>query len=701
MPEPQYAEYLCPYRRPLSCGEPQKTVQQESAAKFCMQCGFPAMLREGIELRGTRGVYRVLGLVGGRGAGRLYRGIQVQGNQPVVIKEFLLPKRSFAPEDARSRKEVFPRVGGLALADGRTQESRLIPPFEALVDPREERCFLVMLGERDLYPTLGSYLGIHGAWAQAQVYEALNQLLQTLEFLHSQKFRLPAGQVRQGLAHGNLSLESVLIAQEDATFFLYVCDPDLWERLFDPTLVVGVEPTLQQDLKALGFVAFYLAAGRAVDPASGRTLEPRDERNWPGIDRNLRLFILRLLEIEQPFTGVAQARAALRSLPKPQEEASPEVKPIAEESAEPVRSFPWLPTLAGLAVVLVGGLVWWFFPRSDSTPAYATLLPRIADVPAVPKGSFTYTAEPEGSWRYVARFKTPLNKDLSLEQELIGRRPEFKLSYQKPAENTTEATLETVEQERADFAIMDLIQDLPSDLKAEKVAYDGVLVFVDFSSQTRAKSLPRALGGKITFDQLRRLFTGQINNWRDLGLSDDLPVRLYIPTESVAVRVFEERVLKEGKQIATFRSLIGTKIKRLSTEEALREVRRDFENGRGGIGFGIVSKFYEQCGGYPLALVADRASAVQALVQNGQQPINPTMDLCKKGIYAPAVEAFREGTNMEPYPLGYPLGVVYPNDNNRDKPGKKFVDMLRTTEGQRLLSKSGLVPLQPLAPNGS
>jgi hypothetical protein len=68
------------------------------------------------------------------------------------------------------------------------------------------------------------------------------------------KFRFPSGQVQLGIAHGNLSLDSLLIAKNqngtagngfnnsatlsseilNTDFFIYVCDLALWESLFDP-----------------------------------------------------------------------------------------------------------------------------------------------------------------------------------------------------------------------------------------------------------------------------------------------------------------------------------------------------------------------------------------------------------------------------------------------------------------------------------
>jgi ABC-type phosphate transport system substrate-binding protein len=126
----------------------------------------------------------------------------------------------------------------------------------------------------------------------------------------------------------------------------------------------------------------------------------------------------------------------------------------------------------------------------------------------------------------------------------------------------------------------------------------------------------------------------------------------------------------------------------------LRKVIRDFEEKEiGAIAFGTISKAFGQCSVYPLALVEGEKDPVQVLVQDNNQPINPAIDLCKdKGSYFPDRQVLKTGS----YPLGYPLAVVYPRDNSRPPVGAKFAEMLRTEEGQRLLGKTGVVPLQPL-----
>lgn len=135
-------------------------------------------------------------------------------------------------------------------------------------------------------------------------------------------------------------------------------------------------------------------------------------------------------------------------------------------------------------------------------------------------------------------------------------------------------------------------------------------------------------------------------------------------------------------------------IERVPTFEMLRKVIRSFEGEKvGAIAFAPLSKVFGQCSVYPLALVEGEKDPVHALVQDNSQPVNPTTDLCKdKGSYFPNLQVLKTGS----YPLGYPLAVVYPRDNSRPPVGAKFAEMLQTQEGQQLLSKTGVVPLQPL-----
>ena len=127
----------------------------------------------------------------------------------MLLKNILLPERYFNAEEIRQRKQGFKSLAGFSLADGRIQDLRCLQPLEAIADEIQPRCYLI-LDERSGSPTLNRYLN-NGAFSPLQVRAILQMVLQSLEFLHGQKFRLPSGKIIDGLAHGNLSLDSLLL----------------------------------------------------------------------------------------------------------------------------------------------------------------------------------------------------------------------------------------------------------------------------------------------------------------------------------------------------------------------------------------------------------------------------------------------------------------------------------------------------------
>jgi hypothetical protein len=735
-----YRQYRCWNGNPLSCHYPPQTVLQDPKAAYCAECGFPVTLVEKQEIRGNRGRYRIDRFLGHRGKSRLYQATLITDGQPVVIQEYLLPIRSFSEPEIQQRKAAFEQKAGVSCVDGRLQDYRLIAPWEAIADRNLERCYLVTRGAIAIQPTLGTYLKQHGAMTEPQVRHVLNQVLQTLEFLHGQKSRLPGGQVQSGLAHGNLSLESLLIiptaeprsgltplpqpqTPHPQNFFVYACDLALWESLFDSPTAAPRHPSLSQDLIDLGYVGFYLLAGRTQEPESPKTLDPKDDRHWGTTSPALKTFLLRLMEFDIPFESAEVARQALLQLPG--NGFNPHtITTIEAEEEEPVttlRPFWFLYGLVGLAVI--AWLGWWLLGRSQSVAQDQSdpLLCCINKVAGVPEGSFTYTAETDSTWDYIIQRPDLIQKGTTLAQALETRQPKLQLDYtSEPSITKILAGLQPGELEPNQFAVLSLTDSLvgqlaQQDLVQKEVAYDGLVVFVAFSYAEREKSLPTRLNGQITIEQLQKLYTGQIQNWQQLG-GPDLPVKLYAPAEPEALRIFKERVLRTEQNQAQFEQLLPktdplSRFTRSSdqiaitpkpTFEMLRSVIQDFEadeqNGEqqvGAIAFGSLSKVFGQCSVYPLAIVDGKKPSIQALIQDTGKPINPTTDLCRnKGSYRPQVQLFKTGQ----YPLAFPLVVVYPQDNRLPPAGDKFADMLRTQEGQLLLQQTGLVPFVELSP---
>ncbi|MGF1576416.1 MAG: hypothetical protein ACFCU9_10840 [Cyanophyceae cyanobacterium] len=716
-----YPQFACQRNDPLGCDIALQTLEGMSKAKFCSQCGFPVPLAPRQELRGRRGSYQVIKLLGKRGLGRLYAGINQSDGQPVVIKEYLLPNRAFgAPEDWQSRQETFVRVAQFRAADGRDQDFRLLPTWDAIADPTTRRCYWIGQGRLGAAPTLAQVLGERGRMDPVDIRRLLDQVLQTLEFLHQQKFQFAAGNARTGLTHGSLSLESLLVAQNGPDFFVYLCDLGFWEQLFDPAVPPGQPLSPEQDLKALGVVGFHLLQGGTSDPLTGQPLDWRDDQTWPRRDTALKDYLKRLLGVGIPLETATAARQALWELPKPGDESQP-LATGAEQDSTARRQGGGKVWWLLLLLLLLGLGAWQLVSHLNRTQQplreELILLPRLGDINDVPTGQFTFSSEVPGiAHRALVqlRFSNPLTGNQNIVERLQQSFSGLELVH-TPAESA-EAASQQVVQETSTFAITNLMDQPQGDpqgrcqvpygdsLSRCDVAYDGLMVFVPFIYARRTEGLPRALNGQISFDQLRQLYTGQVANWSELG-GPNRRVQLFAPTEPELVRLFEQRVLATADAIEDFRALLaaGT-IQTQGTFQTMGQIRADFESQPdvGGIAFGSISIVFGDCNVYPLA-VGEGNTYINPIVPGSTllarnvRTINPNSDLCLlKGQYFLSESAFREGR----YPLASPLSLLSLRDNRQEpryRIGEKVAEMLRSQEGQCLLQSSNLIPLQPVS----
>ncbi|MDA0673427.1 MAG: septum site-determining protein, partial [Cyanobacteria bacterium] len=244
-----------------------------------------------------------------------------------------------------------------------------------------------------------------------------------------------------------------------------------------------------------------------------------------------------------------------------------------------------------------------------------------------------------------------------------------------------------VDSQQAMVLELPLIGDIPPSVAVKVIAYDALAVLVPYSYAQRRQGLPRSLGGAISLDQVRRLYTGEFGSWRDLG-GVDLPIRLYAPESPEAQALFFELLYFQA-DLQPQPPAAG--VTPLPTLEMLRTVIRDFEeDGVGGVGFAPLSQISGQCSIYPLALAAPGQTAVQPLSLLTGEAITPQVDLCdRKGQYGPDLAALKDGT----YPLAYPIAVIYALDNRLPPVGQKFAELMLTDEGQQFLWQRGFVPV--------
>ncbi len=732
-----YVQYLCTQNNPLQCSRSGGTETQDEIESLtlsqnspqslsqnlspilsqCSLCKFPAPLTEKMKIRGKNGIYAIDRSMGRRGLGRLYGGTLQDTKQAIVLKEYLLPSRYFNVAEKRATQDTIKKLAGLSLLGSPGQDFRILSPIEVISDGDDERCY-VILDERSTNPTLNQTLQKTGVLSTDTVRSLLNQILQILEVLHEQKFQLPLGQIQSGLVHGNLNLDTVLI-KADATaattnattsatktltktltktstvpqksitlrpsnFFVYLSDLMLWESLCKTPLMKLPEQSITQDLINVGYIGFYALNGGAID-ATGKALDPECPEHWSQSTPALTAFLRRLLGLASRFPTAAEARQALLQIPID----APIVATDVAEAIAPPKS-KWTKVAAFATLFLILGVA--AFPLLKTrkpaaiamAPVETPILAEMKAVGAIPMGEFRYTAVQNGTWNYILQTADLIESGQTLERKIQTAQPKLTLKFEPSV--SLDAAIAAVRSGKSAFAIVPLNQSVPEDLEFQPIAYDGLAVFVSFSYSLRDQGLPKALKGTLSIDQLQKIYTGKVGNWKTLTAAN-LPVKSYQSDDPELVTLFEQRLF--NGQLPSDFSLKDTP-KPPNFFELLRSVLRDFEsNNTGSIGFAPFSRVFGQCSVYPLAIQANGKSPVQPMVLSTGPAIEPTTNLCdRKGNYNIDPKMFRSGE----YPLAYPIGVMYARRNDRPIVGVKFAEMMRTKEGQRLLKQTGLVP---------
>ncbi len=173
------------------------------------------------------------------------------------------------------------------------------------------------------------------------------------------------------------------------------------------------------------------------------------------------------------------------------------------------------------------------------------------------------------------------------------------------------------------------------------VAQDGVAVYVNEGNPVK----------QLTPDQLKRIYMGDVTNWKDVG-GPDAPIVLYSRENSSGTYVFfKEHVLGNEDYAATAQTLPGT-------AAVVNAIAKE----RNGIGYGG-------------AAYAKGVKELTVVGKDGQ-------------AYAPSAQNVKSGK----YPLARPLFMY-----TRGKPQgevKDFMDFCLSAAGQAIVTQVGYFPIK-------
>ena len=181
-----------------------------------------------------------------------------------------------------------------------------------------------------------------------------------------------------------------------------------------------------------------------------------------------------------------------------------------------------------------------------------------------------------------------------------------------------------------------------------KVALDGLAVVVN----------PNNLVNKLTIDKLAQIFTGKINNWKELGGPDAKIVILSREVNSGTHVYFKEHVLRKGDPNS--KEEFAPSALLLSSSQAIADEVANNPLAIGYYGMGYISAKQK-----PILVAGDEKS----------EYIAPTIENVVSGKYPISRPLFL-------YTNGEPAGLV-----------KKFVHFILSKEGQDIVLATDFVPI--------
>ena len=318
----------------------------------------------------------------------------------------------------------------------------------------------------------------------------------------------------------------------------------------------------------------------------------------------------------------------------------------------------------GWSLGAIGKGVWQLSQPGIETELNSKNIPNFSRVPNVTTGVFNYGGST--AW---ASLRLAVDSVIQLE------RPEIQFRYVQPQNELPGSSLgiKMLLEGKVDFVQSsrplrpeeyELAEQKGIKLKQIPIAVDSITVAVHPNLNVRG----------LTLGQLQAIYRGEISNWQELG-GADLPITPYArPISTGEIVDFIERKIYPHREI-------GSKVEFVPTAtQALRQLAND----PGGIYYDSTATIVAQCTVKPIAL----GERENNLVAPYQQPLVPASE-CPERRNRANIQALRTAK----YPLTHCLYVVFRQGEEDSEIGRTYAGFLLTSQGQKLISKAGFIPL--------
>lgn len=181
------------------------------------------------------------------------------------------------------------------------------------------------------------------------------------------------------------------------------------------------------------------------------------------------------------------------------------------------------------------------------------------------------------------------------------------------------------------------------DIEQVVIAFDALSVVVN----------PENKVNQLTREQIEKIYTGEITNWKDVGGDDEKIVAYSRESSSGTFEFFKEQVMEKRNYAATVLSMPAT-----------GAIVQSVSQTKGAIGY--IGMAYETTGIKNVSVSYDGG----------------------KTFVAPSVAAAKDKS----YPISRPLYYMY-NKTNQEKV-QGFVDYAMSEEGQKIVAEIGYVPVK-------